>query len=311
MTMNPALSAFNHVVAFEVAKDSLVIHVLPADKQSVAANKPKAIRKALLAELRRNAKSGLGPLLAVCEATGGYQRHVLAICVELGIAVHKAHGARVRHFARYLGLLAKTDPIDARVLALYGLKTQDLRLYVPLTPEVLTLRDLKNRRDQLQQMVFAETNRLEHAHHASVRLSLKAHIASLRKALVALKAEIAAHLKACETLAHKGCSPGVLFARRSGVTFASRLTVWKAPRAVAVNTAAGHRDQRRGAVLTAASTEPAGPLMPRQPWRRRSWRHPPACGAGSPQAFWQAQLLPSASPHAWRASPPSSSRRRL
>ena len=72
MTMNPALSAFNHVVAFEVAKDSLVIHVLPADKQSVAANKPKAIRKALLAELRRNAKSGLGPLLAVCEATGGY-----------------------------------------------------------------------------------------------------------------------------------------------------------------------------------------------------------------------------------------------
>ncbi len=203
MTMNPALSAFNHVVAFEVAKDSLVIHVLPADKQSVAANKPKAIRKALLAELRRNAKSGLGPLLAVCEATGGYERHVLAICVELGIAVHKAHGARVRHFARYLGLLAKTDPIDARVLALYGLKTQDLRLYVPLTPEVLTLRDLKNRRDQLQQMVFAETNRLEHARHASVRLSLKAHIASLRKALVALEAEIAAHLKACETLARK------------------------------------------------------------------------------------------------------------
>ena len=118
--------------------------------------------------------------------------------------MHKAHGARVRHFARYLGLLAKTDPIDARVLALYGLKTQDLRLYViPLTPEVLTLRDLNNRRDQLQQMVFAETNRLEHARHASVRLSLKAHIASLRKALVALEAEIAAHLKACETLAHK------------------------------------------------------------------------------------------------------------
>ena len=46
MTMNPASPAFNHVVAFEVAKDSLVIHVLPAGEQSVAANKPKAIRKA-------------------------------------------------------------------------------------------------------------------------------------------------------------------------------------------------------------------------------------------------------------------------
>jgi len=201
--MNPALCAFNHVVAFEVAKDSLVIHVLPADKQSVAANKPKAIRKALIAEMRRNAECGLGPMLAVCEATGGYERHILAICVELGVAVHKAHGARVRHFARYLGLIAKTDPIDARVLALYGLKTQDLRLYVPLTPEVLALRDLKTRRDQVQQMLFTETNRLEHARHAIVSRSLKAHLASLRKALAALEAQIAAHLSACEMLARK------------------------------------------------------------------------------------------------------------
>ena len=116
MTMNPVLSAFNHVVAFEVAKDSLVVHVLPAEATRVTANKPKAIRKALLAEMRRNAKEGLGPILAVCEATGGYERHVLAICLELQIAVHKAHGSRVRHFARYLGLLAKhalgLDPGD-------------------------------------------------------------------------------------------------------------------------------------------------------------------------------------------------------
>lgn len=203
MTMNPALPAFNHVVAFEVAKDRVVIHVLPDDEQSLAANKPKAIRKALVAEMRRNAKEGLGPMLAVCEATGGYERHVLAICGELGIAVHKAHGSRVRHFARYLGLLAKTDPIDARVLALYGLKTQDLRLYVPLTPELVALRALKTRRDQLQQMLFAETCRLEHALHASVSRSLKAHVTSLKKALAALEAEIAAHIKACQALAHK------------------------------------------------------------------------------------------------------------
>ena len=57
MTMNPVLSAFNHVVAFEVAKDSLVIHVLPTDKQSVATNKPKAIRKALIAQMRRNVEA--------------------------------------------------------------------------------------------------------------------------------------------------------------------------------------------------------------------------------------------------------------
>jgi transposase len=201
--MNPALPAFNHVIAFEVAKDSLVIHVLPTEEQSVAANKPKAIRKALIAEMRRNAKASLGPLLVVCEATGGYERHVLEVCEDLGIAAHKAHGSRVRYFARYLGLLAKTDPIDARVLALYGLKTPDLRLYVPLEPEVLALRDLKTRRDQVQQMLFTETNRLEHARHASVSRSIKAHIESLRKALAALEAEISAHVQANEALAHK------------------------------------------------------------------------------------------------------------
>ena len=58
MTMNPALCAFNHVVAFEVAKDSLVIHVLPAGEQSVVANKPKAIPKTLLAELRVRRETG-------------------------------------------------------------------------------------------------------------------------------------------------------------------------------------------------------------------------------------------------------------
>ena len=52
-------------------------------------------------------------------------------------------------------------------------------------------------------MLFAESNRLEHARHSSVSRSLKAHIASLRKALAALEAEIAACLKASETLARK------------------------------------------------------------------------------------------------------------
>ena len=203
--MSPTHVAFNHIVAFEVAKETLVIHVLPGDGQHTIANKPKAIRKLLLRELRRNALADLGSLLVVCEATGGYESHVLEICVELGLAAHKAHGARVRHFAKYLGLLAKTDPIDARVLALYGLKTQGLRLYVPLTPEVAALKDLKTRRDQVQQMLIAETNRLEHARHASVTRSLKAHIASLRKALATLEADIAAHLKANDELARKAC----------------------------------------------------------------------------------------------------------
>jgi transposase len=89
------------------------------------------------------------------------------------------------------------------VLALFGLKTEGLRLYAPLTPEQETLIALRTRRDQIQIMLLAETNRLEHVRHASVSRSLKEHIASLRKALAALEAHIAAHIQASAALARK------------------------------------------------------------------------------------------------------------
>lgn len=203
MTMSPTHGAFNQVVAFEVAKDTLSVHILPSEETCVLPNTPKAIRKLLLRTLRRSGEGDSGHLLIVCEATGGYERHVLAACVELGLAAHKAHGSRVRYFARYLGLIAKTDPIDARVLALYGLKTPGLRLYEPDPPAVALLRELKARRDQVQQMLIAETNRLEHVHHTSVRRDIEAHVASLRTMLGTLETQMAAHLEANEELARR------------------------------------------------------------------------------------------------------------
>lgn len=201
--MSAAQKTFNHIVAFDVGKESLAVHILPGDERSTIANNPKKIRKLLMAQMRRNAKLNIGPLLVVCEATGGYERDLLDICVELELAAHKAHGSRVRHFAYYRGLIAKNDPLDARVLALYGLQTEDLRLYAPPTAEQEALVDLRGRRDQIQAMLLAETNRLEHFRHATVNRSLKEHIAILRKALAALETTIAAHIQACELLARK------------------------------------------------------------------------------------------------------------
>lgn len=203
MIMNPAQKTFNHIVAFDVGKESLAVHVLPGDERQSIANEPKKIRKLLMAQMRRNTKLNLGPLLVVCEATGGYERQLLESCVELGIAAHKAHGSRVRNFAKYLGLIAKNDPIDARVLALFGVKTDDLRLYAPPTPGQEALIDLRARRDQIQTMLLAETNRLEHVRHDSVTKSLKEHIEVLRQALAEFETMIAAHIQACKELARK------------------------------------------------------------------------------------------------------------
>lgn len=211
----------DHVVAFEVSKHQLVVHTLPADRQTVIDNTPAAVRRVLLAEVKHNRQTRLGRLLVICEATGGYERHVLEAAVELGLEAHKAHGSRVRHFARYKGLKAKNDPIDARLIGLYGLQTENLVRYVPPSPGLKALRALKERRTDLQAMLQAETNRLEHATDACVLKSLKTSIRALTSALKAIEAEIVLLLKREEELARKAelmCTvPGV------GLTVATTL----------------------------------------------------------------------------------------
>jgi transposase len=203
MSMIATHNEFNHVVAFEVSKAELLVHCLPADTQCVIANTSKAARRLLTAELKKLHKLANARLLVVCEATGGYERHVLEVCVALGIACHRAHGSRVRFFARYLGVSAKTDTIDAHVLARYGLKSERLRLYVPPSPQEQALKELKARRDEIQAMMIAEANRLEHARHASVVRSLKSHLAALKKAFDGFEKEIAGLIAACPVLARK------------------------------------------------------------------------------------------------------------
>ena len=64
--------------------------------------------------------------------------------MELCLEVHKAHGTRVRHFAKYKGLNAKNDPIDARLLALFGLQTENLVRYQPPSAAAQALRALQS-----------------------------------------------------------------------------------------------------------------------------------------------------------------------
>jgi transposase len=188
--MPPTPPRFNHIVAFEVSKAELVVHTLPADRQQTIANTPAAVRRLLKAEQRSNHELGPGPLLVVCEATGGYERHVLEAAHALGLATHRAHGSRTRLFARFNGKLAKTDKIDARLIARYGL-TPDLPLHVPPSPEQAALRQLRQRRDEIQQMLRMEANRTEHASLKRLRTSLHQHKRWLQDELKAIEAEIA------------------------------------------------------------------------------------------------------------------------
>lgn len=155
-------------------------------------------------EQARNLRLGLGPLLVVCEATGGYERHILMAAEALELPLHRAHGTRTRLFARYHGQSAKTDPIDAELLALYGSDTsQQLQLYRPPAPEQQVLRALRKRRDELVQMLRMETNRAEHAVHPRIKASLARHIKMLCAERSALEAEIEALIQDTPELRHK------------------------------------------------------------------------------------------------------------
>lgn len=202
MTMTHQPRRFNHIIAFEVAKNALTLHLLPAGKQEVIANTPAAVRRILQRETKRNQKTGLGPMLVVCEATGGYERHVLDAAAQASIPLHRAHGGRTRLFARYLGL-AKTDPIDARMLARYGRDTPDLRLYQAPGPQQAALKALRRRRDDLKAMIQVEANRLEHACHPKVATSIRSHIRVLAKDLATLECDIAQLVNSVPQLASK------------------------------------------------------------------------------------------------------------
>lgn len=187
----------DQIIAFEVSKASLTVHVLPDDRRTVIANTEPAITT-LLKKL-----TGERSAFVICEASGGYERQILLCCASLGLPVHRAHGSRTRSFAKYLGLTAKTDAIDARMLALFAQRSDNLRLWEPPNPETLELRGLRRRRDDLAQMVRIEKNRIEHAHVEAVVLSLQRHVLLLSEEIEALDARIAELISTTPTFRHK------------------------------------------------------------------------------------------------------------
>jgi transposase len=104
----------------------------------------------------------------ILEATGGYERGLVAALHAAGIALTVFNPRQIRDFARAKGLHAKTDRLDASVLTLYGECFKPNPDSVP-APAQSELAELVDRRNQLQQWKIAELNRMEHHRSARVR----------------------------------------------------------------------------------------------------------------------------------------------
>lgn len=189
-TLNAKQTRFNHVLAFEVSKAELLVHELPGDRGETIVNNARDIRRVIKRALKRNADLGCGPLLVICEATGGYEGDIIGIAFALGVACHRAHGSRIRAYAQYRGSHAKSDPIDVRLIANFGRDTPGLVLHEPPRQAQSKLRHLVDRRKELMELAQAETNRLEQQKCAEVTDSIRAVIRILNKSLERIEALI-------------------------------------------------------------------------------------------------------------------------
>jgi transposase len=179
-----------HFVGIDVSKDKLDVAML--GKKPI---EPFASTKRGIASLVRGMKQ-CKPKLIVVEATGGYEEALVLALFEAGLPVALVSPQRVRQYAKAKGLLAKTDQLDAQILAEYG-KTIQPRLFVGKSEERKRLAALVGRRKQLNDMLQAEKNRLRTT-SVEVKHSLKRIIACLKAELKELEEEIHQFMQAHE-----------------------------------------------------------------------------------------------------------------
>ena len=162
-------------VGIDVSKDHLDLHARPTGATARYANDPDGIA-ALAAHVTR-----LGPERIVLEATGGFEAPAAAALAGAGLPVVVVNPRQVRDFAKATNTLAKTDALDAAVLAHFA---EAIRPEVRPRPgaDARALADLVDRRRQLLEMRTAETNRLRLA-TGRVATSLRAHVAWLTEQL--------------------------------------------------------------------------------------------------------------------------------
>lgn len=179
--------AYARAMGIDVCAERLDWHRLPEERRGEVPNTASGI-KALVADLQQ-----AGVDIVVLEATGGLQRAAATALVAAGMAVAVVNPRQVRDFARASGQLAKTDRIDAQMLALFGLRMQPQIRALP-DEAALELRDKLARRDQLIDMRVAEKNRRFRA-NTQIKRSIDKHLAFLDKAIQSLDKDLDDHLR--------------------------------------------------------------------------------------------------------------------
>ena len=170
-------------VGIDVAKKRLDVHVLPEGTAFAVARDGEG-----LADLAERLKA-LAPQLVAVEATGGFETVVAAALAAASLPLVVVNPAQVRHFAQAVGKRAKTDPIDAAIIARFIAATRpEPRPLADAATRLLA--DLVARRRQIIAMIVAEKNRERRTDVRRIKRSIARLIAALEKELASVDTDI-------------------------------------------------------------------------------------------------------------------------
>jgi transposase len=170
-------------VGIDVSKDRLDVHVRASGEAFAVARDGKGIED-LVDRLRV-----VSPTLIAVEATGGFETIVAAALAAAALPLVVVNPAQVRHFAQALGKRAKTDPIDAEVIARFVEAVKPAPRHIP-DEQARLLAELVARRRQIIEMIVAERQREKRAENVRVRKSLARTINTLEKELPEIDGDI-------------------------------------------------------------------------------------------------------------------------
>lgn len=183
-------------IGIDVAKDTFHVASCPAAINISMLNSSTGIH-----QLIKSLKSHRIALI-VLEATGGYERPIVAGLLQADLKVVVASPRQVRDFARGIGEFAKTDPIDARVLARFAQVVQP-KPKPQFSPETDELADLVRRRSQLIDLRTQELNRSQTIRHPKARKSVRKMIKTLDYQIAELDELIQQHIRADDNFRQK------------------------------------------------------------------------------------------------------------
>lgn len=202
----------------DVSKDKLDLCTLPGGELRVFANDDQG-RRELVETLVK-----FQPAKIVIESTGGYERAALFALQDAGLPVALVNPRQVRDFAKGVGQLAKTDRIDACILAEFA-RLVNVEVTEKTSEKQRELAALVTRRQQLTALRVAEQNRVEHARHQGIQKSLQHMLKTIDKQLHNLEDQIVKLLQSDDEWKHKldllSSAPGV--GQTTGMTLMAEL----------------------------------------------------------------------------------------